>query len=97
MVILFYRFSIFQHILAAEKKECTILGIRLANKKEEKQPLNAEEKKFWTKGLQGKNSARSLLNIVYFYKRKSFGLRASEHRNICSNNFKLAMTINYLF
>ena len=37
----------------------------------------------------GKNSAR--LNVVYFYNGKLFGLRASEHRNICLNNFEMAI------
>ena len=80
---MFYRFSIFRRVLAAEMKEGTRLGIPLANKKEEKQPVNEEdENKFWTMGLLGKNSA----NVVYFYNGKLFGLRASEHRNICLNN-----------
>ena len=39
-------------------KEGTRLGIGLANKKEEKLPLDeADENKFWTLGLLGKNSA----------------------------------------
>ena len=71
-------------------KEGTRLGIGLANKEEEKQPVNEEdEKKFWTMGLLGKNSVKSLLNVVYFYNGKLFGLRASEHRNICLNNFEI--------
>ena len=87
---MFYRFSIFRRVLDAEMKEGTRLGIALANKKEEKQPVNEEdEKKFWTMGLLGKNSAKSLLNVVYFYNGKLFGLRASEHRNICLNNFEI--------
>lgn len=87
---MFYRFSIFRRVLDAEMKEGTRLGIALANKKEEKQPVNEEdEMKFWTMGLLGKNSAKSLLNVVYFYNGKLFGLRASEHRNICLNNFEI--------
>ena len=71
-------------------KEGTRLGIGLANKEEEKQPMNEDdEKKFWAMELLGKNSAKSLLNVVYFYNGKLFGLRASEHRNICLNNFEI--------
>ena len=80
---MFYRFSIFRRILDAEMKEGTRLGIGLANKKEEKLPVDEEdENKFWTLGLLGKNSAKSLLNVVYSYNGKLFGLRASKHRNV---------------
>jgi len=47
------------------------------------------ENKFWTLGFLGKNSAKSLLNVVYFYNGKLFGLRASEHRNISLENFEI--------
>ena len=88
---MFYRFSIFRRVLDAEMKDGTRLEIGLVNKKEEKQPVNEEdEKTFWTMWLLGKNSAKSLLNVVYFYNGKLFGLRASEHRNICLNNFEIA-------
>ena len=74
---MFYRFSIFRRVLDAEMKEGTRFGIALANKKEEKQSVNEEdENKFWTMGLLGNNSAKSLLNVVYFYNGKLFGLRA---------------------
>jgi len=75
-------------------KEGTRLGIGLANQKEEKLPVDeADENKFWTLGLLGKNSAKSLLNVVYFYNRKLFGLCASEHRNLSLENLKLVITI----
>ena len=49
---------------------------------QEKLPVDKEdENKFRILGLLGKNSAKSLLNVVYFYNGKLFGLRASEHRN----------------
>ena len=54
-------FSIFRRVLDEEMKEGKTLGIGLANKKDEKQPMNEEdEKKFCTMGLLGKNSAESL-------------------------------------
>ena len=48
-----------------------------------------DENKCWTLGLAGKNSATPLLNAVYFYNGKLFGLHASEQRNICLNNFEI--------
>ena len=94
---MFYRFSIFRRVLDAEMKEGTRLGIGLANKKEEKQPVNEEdEKKFWTMGLLGKNSAKSLLNLVYFYNGKLFGLRAGEHSNICLINCNCEIGDNHI-
>ena len=48
-------------------KEGTRLGIGLANKKEEKLPMDEEdESKFWTLGLLGRSSAKPLLNVLYF-------------------------------
>lgn len=58
-------------------KEGTTSGIRLENKKEEKQTLNAEEERNfgqWDYRERIQLAARSLLNIVYFYKRELFGL-----------------------
>ena len=47
-------------------KKGTRLEIGLANKREEKLPVDEEgENKFWTLGLLGKNSAKSLLNVIY--------------------------------
>ena len=84
------RFSILRRVLDVEMKEGTRLGIGIANKKEEKQPVNEEdERKFWTLGLLGNHQSKSLLNTVYFYNGKLFGLRASEHRSISLNNFEI--------
>ena len=44
-------------------------------------------------GLLGCQSAKSLLNTVYYYKRKLFGLRGGEHRNITEANFELGNKI----
>ena len=87
---MFYELSIFRRVLDAEMKEGTRIGIGLVNKKEEKLPVDeADENKFWTLGLLGKNSAKSLLNFLYFYNGKLFGLRASEHRNVSLENFEI--------
>ena len=67
ILLCFTGFSIFRRVLDAEMKEGTRLGIALANKKEEKQPVNEEdEMKFWTMGLLGKNSAKSFVKCCIF-------------------------------
>ena len=49
-----------------------------------------EEAVFWQKKLLGTISAKSLLNTIYFYNGKGFGLRGGDHRNIVANNFEIA-------
>ena len=79
--------------LDAEMKDATRAGVALQNKKAEKLPVTQEEEqeenKFWEMGLLGCQSAKSLLNTVYFYNGKLFGLRGGEHRNITVANFEL--------
>ena len=48
-----------------------------------------EEATFWEKKLLGTASAKSLLNTIYFYNGKVFGLRGGDHRNIVVNNFEI--------
>ena len=47
---------------------------------------NKDETILWDMGLLGANNAESLLNTVYFYNRKLFGVWASEHRLISLSN-----------
>ena len=71
-------------------KDATRAGVGLQIKKAEKLPVTQEEEnKFWEMGLLGCQSAKSLLNTVYFYNGKLFGLRGVEHRNITIANFQL--------
>ena len=44
---------------------------------------------FWSKGLLGCGTAKSLLNTVYYYSGKMFGLRRSEHRTLSLKNIEL--------
>ena len=75
----FVRFVTFQRVLDAEMKEAKQMGVTLKTKGDKKEALNNEEEElFWSKGLFGQSSARSLLNTVYFCYGKLFGLRASE-------------------
>ena len=48
-----------------------------------------EEATFWEKKLLGTTSAKSLLNTIYFYNGKIFGLRGGDHRKIVVNNFEI--------
>ena len=81
---------ILRSALDAEMKDATRAGVALQNKKAEKlQVTQEEENKFWEMGLLGCQSAKSLLNTVYFYNGKLFGLRGGDHRNITVANFEL--------
>ena len=81
---------ILRSALGAEMKVATRAGVALQNKKAEKFLVTQkEENKFCEMGLLGCQSAKSLLNTVYFYNRKLLGLRGGEHRNITVANFEL--------
>lgn len=89
------RFSMFRLVFQAEKQG-TRVGIGKWNKKEVKQPVNEKHvKKFWTMGLLGENSDKSLLNVVHFYNGRLFGLRTCEHGNIFLN-IKFEIGDNYI-
>ena len=89
-MFLFSRFVIFRTALDAEMKDARRAGVALQNKKAEKLPVTEEqESKFWELGLLGCQSAKSLLNTVYYYNGKLFGLRGGEHSNITVASFEL--------
>ena len=51
-------------------------GVSLQTKKEEKEAVTEEkEEKFWSAGLFGSGIAKQLLDTIYFYNGKVFGLR----------------------
>ncbi|XP_068681836.1 zinc finger MYM-type protein 2-like [Montipora foliosa] len=67
--------------LDAEMKDSTRQGVSLQPKKEEKEAVTDEdEEKFWSAGLFGSGTAKQLLDTIYFYNGKMFGLRGGEHR-----------------
>lgn len=71
-------------------KDATRRGVALNTKKPEKEAVTDEEEKiFWEKGLLGRSTAKSLLNTIYFFNGKMFGLRGGEHRNLSLKNFEL--------
>ena len=66
------------------------MGVTLKTKGDEKDAVNNEEEELlWSKGLFGQSSARSLLNTVYFYNGKLFGLRDYKCRSITSANIRV--------
>ena len=74
----------------AEMKDATREGLHVKNKKEEKESVTEEEEGlFWNLNLLGMSTAKSLLNTVYFYNGKLFGLRGGEHRNLMLTNFEV--------
>ena len=69
-------------------KVCTREGV--GSKKPEKEATRkGEEEAFWANGLLGKCSSQVLLNTVYLYNGKLFGLTSSEHRAITLNNITI--------
>ena len=89
LMLLFYRFALFRRVPDAELKDATREGVHLKSKKEEKEAVSDEEEElFWRlTDLLGTSTAKSLLNTVYFYNGKLFGLRGGEHRKLVGNNF----------
>jgi len=57
-------------------KDGTRAGVALQTKREEKEAVSDEDEQlFWRNGLLGQSTAKSLLNSIYFYNGKIFGLR----------------------
>ena len=71
-------------LLDARMKDLTSLGYGMQRK--QAQPITREmESMFWDKGIFSWESAAGLLNIVYFYNCKLFGLRAGDkHHLLCA-------------
>ena len=72
-------------------KDATREGLHVKNKKEKKESVTEEEEElFWNLNLLGMSTSKSLLNTVYFYNGKLFGLRG-EHRSLVLTNFEVAV------
>ena len=82
------RFGNFRVTLDAEMKRLHGLGFG-ANTKQAEPISPDEEALLWTSGQFGMHSAKCLLNIVYFYNCKVFGLHSyDEHRNLQCAQFE---------
>ena len=85
-----HRFSTFRKALDAEMREANKIGIAQERKKPQRGDVTEEEKlELWRQNLLGGHSAESLLNTLYFYNGKLFGLRANEHRLLRISNIVL--------
>ncbi|XP_068724188.1 zinc finger MYM-type protein 3-like [Montipora capricornis] len=81
------RFIVFRKKLDSEMKDPTKCGVAQASKMSGKEEITErKETILWDMALLGANTAESLLNTVYFYNGKLFGLRAGEHRLIRLSN-----------
>jgi len=50
------------------------------NTKEKEAVIEEEEEKFWSAGLFGSGIAKQLLDTIYFYNGKMFGLRGQRKK-----------------
>ena len=79
----------FRKTLDGEMKDATKCGVTQASKMSEKEEITEREREetiLWDMALLGANTAESLLNTVYFYNGKLFGLRTGERRLIRLSN-----------
>ncbi|XP_033741792.1 zinc finger MYM-type protein 2-like [Pecten maximus] len=83
------RFQGFRKTLDARMKDLTSRGI--GGRKKEADPISPEnENVLWEKEQLGGKSSQSLLNTVFYYNCKLFGLRGmDEHRALCGEQFVL--------
>jgi hypothetical protein len=79
----------FRQALSAKMSELTAQGIGTVKRQAE--PLSEkEEKTLWEKNILGNSTSKSLLNSVFFYNCKLFGLRGvDEHRDLTIDQFEL--------
>lgn len=82
------RFYNFRKTLDARMKERSSKGIRLKKKQD---PISSDDENLlWEKDLLGGATSKSLLNTVFYYNCKLFGLREmDEHRSLTRDQFSL--------
>ncbi|XP_052084902.1 uncharacterized protein LOC127722094 [Mytilus californianus] len=88
------QFYEFRRSLSARMTQLTAEGIGTTPKQAE--PINQEsEDILWEKNLLGNKSSKSVLNTMFFYNSKLFGLRGvDEHRNLSTDQFKIGKDQN---
>ena len=80
-------FTLFRRALDAEMKDTTREDLHVKNKKTEKESvIEEEEELFCNLNVLGMSTAKSLLNTVYFYNGKLFGLIGGEYESLVLNN-----------
>jgi hypothetical protein len=70
-------------------RDATRRDVTLLVKKLEKEVVTDEEKLFWSNGLLGCGTAKSLLNTIYCFNGNIFSIRGGEHKNLRLNSFEL--------
>ena len=84
------RFAFLRRILDAVMKDETRARVGSNAKQKEEEPVtDEEESQLWQSGVFGMETAKSLLNVVYYYDGKLFGLRGGQKRRICLKNFEV--------
>ena len=81
-------FGEFRRTLDAEMKRLHGCGLRASSRKAE--PITPDEEALlWSGGQFGTHNAKVILNTVYYYNCKVFGLRSfDEHRNLMCSQYK---------
>ena len=73
-------------------KDSTRQGVSLQTKKEKKEAVKDEdEEKFWSAGLFGSGTAKQLLDTIYFYNGKMFGLCCQRKKLNCQCSLFIMM------
>ena len=73
-------------------KDSTRQGVSLQTKKEEKEAvIDEDEEKFWSAGLFGSGTAKQLLDTIYFYNGKMFGLCGQRKKLNCQCSLFIMM------
>lgn len=83
------QFYEFRKTLSARMAELTAQGVGTSTRQAE--PISEEaENILWEKGLLGNSTGESMLNTLFFYNCKLFGLRAvDEHKTLSVDQFEL--------
>ncbi len=87
-------FDTWRKSLDARMKELTAEGVGVSTK--QAQPITKDmESILWEKQIFCRSSADGLLNIIYFYNSKHFGLQAGdEHRALCVEQFEFGYSVD---
>lgn len=87
-----------RQVLDAEMKNLTADEVALKTRRVEKVGISAdEEKMLWEKSLLGCQMAETLVNTIYSYNGKRFGIRVKEHSNLRYGNIKIVDSNSIVF
>ena len=82
--------TLFRQVLDAEMRKATSDSVGKSAKMAERMEITEEDEQIlWEKELLGDHTAKSLMNTMYFYNGKLFGLRSKEQRGLRFCNFRV--------